>query len=180
MINMTLDSNMEEILRKTKNAKFISYECGKIFDNAYGNLRINTDNSSIELTNLQKTTPFFDAEEEVSGFGCKQVEMNSEFKPYCEENFQAFDVRETIKDIEIINDSISVNDASFEISFDQAIIIRTESNVIMFSRNIWFSEIITISEHDDYNSMYPISRVIEDWSDDGENKVKVIRTIRKL
>ena len=177
---MTLDSNMEEILRKIKNANFISYECGKIFDNAYGNLRINTDIFSIELTNLQKTTPFFDAEEEVAGFGCKLVEINSEFRPYCEENFQAFKVGETINDIEIINDSISVNDADFEISFDQAIIIRTESNVIMFSRNIWFSEIITISEHDDYNSMYPISRVVEDWSDEGENIVKVIRTNRKL
>ena len=64
--------------------------------------------------------------------------------------------------------------------FDQAIIIRTETKVIMFSRDIWFSEDITISEHDDYNSIFPISQVVDSWSDDGENKVNVIRTSRKL
>ena len=50
----------------------------------------------------------------------------------------------------------------------------------MFSRDIWFSEDITISEHDDYNSIFPISQIVDSWSDDGENKVNVIRTSRKL
>ena len=84
------------------------------------------------------------------------------------------------KDIEIVNDSICINDGEFEISFDQAIIIRTESKLIMFSRDIWFSEDITISEHDDYNSIFPIYQVVDSWSDDGENKVNVIRTSRNL
>lgn len=180
MIYVTLDSYMEQLLRKMKKSVFVSYECGKVFNNAYGNLRINTDVDSIELTNLQKVVPFFDDEEDVSGFMCKQVDKNSEFKPYCEETPQTFEVGESIKDIEIINDSISINDDEFEISFDQAIIIRTESKVIMFSRNIWFSEIITISEHDDYDSLHPISQVIETWSDQGENRVNVRRTCRKL
>lgn len=180
MIYVTLNNNMEEMLRNIKESKFISYECGKVFGNAYGNLRINTDKSSVEITNLQKTTPFFDTEEEVAGFKCKMVESNSRFKPYCEEPFEAFEVGESIKDIEIVNDSICINDGEFEISFDQAIIIRTESKLIMFSRDIWFSEDITISEHDDYNSIFPISQVVDSWSDDGENKVNVIRTSRKL
>ncbi len=180
MIYVTLNNNMEEMLRNIKESKFISYECGKVFGNAYGNLRINTDKSSVEITNLQKTTPFFDTEEEVAGFKCKMVESDSTFKPYCEEPFEAFEVGESIKDIEIVNDSICINDGEFEISFDQAIIIRTESKLIMFSRDIWFSEDITISEHDDYNSIFPISQVVDSWSDDGENKVNVIRTSRKL
>ena len=58
-ISTFLNNNMEEMLRNIKESKFISYECGKVFGNAYGNLRINTDKSSVEITNLQKTTPFF-------------------------------------------------------------------------------------------------------------------------
>ena len=50
----------------------------------------------------------------------------------------------------------------------------------MFSRDIWFSEVITINENDDYDAVYSIDKVVEAWSDDGENKVKVIRTSRKL
>ena len=50
----------------------------------------------------------------------------------------------------------------------------------MFSRDIWFSEVITINENDNYDTVYPIDEVVETWSNDGENKVNVIRTIRKL
>ena len=51
---------------------------------------------------------------------------------------------------------------------------------LMFSRDIWFSEDITISEHDDYDSIFPISQVVDSWANDGENKVNVVRTSRKL
>lgn len=180
MIYVTLDNKMENLLKNIKNSKLISYECGKIFDTAYGNLRINTDKSSLEITNLQKTTPFFDIEEEISGFKCKLVKTSSVFKPYCEEPFETFEIGKFVNDIEIVNDSISVNDGKFEISFDQAIIIRMDGGVIMLSRGVWFSEVINISEHDNYNSIFPISQVIDSWSDDGENKVNVVRTVRKL
>ncbi len=180
MIYVTLNQTMEAMLKNIKTSKFISYECGKVFGNAYGNFRINTDKTAIEISNFQKTTPFFGSEEEVAGFNCKEVEKNSVFKPYCEEPFESFEVNETIADIEIVNDSICINNGEFEISFDQAIIIRTETKTIMFSRDIWFSEDITISEHDDYNSVFPISQLIDSWSDDGEKKVCVIRKSRKL
>ena len=180
MIYVTLNNNMEIMLKNIKGSKFISYECGKIFGNVYGNLRINTDKLSVEITNLQRTTPFFDTEEEVAGFKCKLVDGNSTFKPYCEEPFETFDVGETINDVEIINDAICINDGEFEIAFDQAIIIRMETKIIMFSRDIWFSEDITISEHDNYNSIFPISQVVDSWSDDGANKVNVTRTSRIL
>ncbi len=180
MIYLTLNNNMEEMLKSIKGCKFNSYECGKVFGSAYGNVRINTDKSSIEITNLQRTIPFFDTEEEVAGFKCKKVEIDSVFKPYCEEPFEVFDVSEAVTDIEVVNDSICINDGEFEISFDQAIIMRMETKVIMFSRDIWFSEDITISEHDDYDSIFPISQVVDSWANDGENKVNVVRTSRKL
>ena len=73
-----------------------------------------------------------------------------------------------------------LNDGEYEISFDRAIIFRTDKKDIMFSRDIWFSEVITINENDDYDAVYSIDQVVEAWSDEGENKVNVIRTSRKL
>lgn len=180
MIYVTLNNNMEEMLRNTKESKFISYECGKNFDTAYGNLRINTDTVSIELSNIAKEMPFFDGVEDIACLEFKVSNPAIEFKPYCIEPFEVFEIDAKIESIEIINDTINVNDGEYEIAFDRAIIFRTDKKDIMFSRDVWFSEVITISEHDDYDAIYPIDEVIELWSDQGENKVNVRRTIRKL
>ena len=79
-----------------------------------------------------------------------------------------------------MNDSIYLNDGEFEISFDQAIIIKTETKTIMFSRSAWFSEDISIDEHDDYDSIYPVSDERELFENEDTNKVKITRTRRKL
>ena len=180
MVDATLNKNMLCLLKKLKNSKFISYECAKNHGSAYGNLRINTDNGSIEITNIEKTMPFFDIEEDVTSFECEISDPCAEFKPYCIEPFESFEVGEIITGIEIINDEINVNDGEYEISFDQAIIIRTEKQTIMFSRDIWFSEVITIFDNDNYDAFFPVEQAIDAWSEDGENDVKVIRTKKVL
>ena len=180
MIYITLNNNMEKMLRTIIGVKIISYECGKNYDTAYGNLRINTEILSIELSNMIKEKPFFDGVGDVACLECKISNPDVEFKPYCIEPFEAFDIDSRIESIEIINDEIDVNDGEYEISFDRAIVFRTDKRDIMFSRGVWFSEVITISEHDDYDSIYPVDEVVEVWSDQGDNKVKVIRTCSSL
>ena len=180
MIYVTLNKNMEEMLRTIKGSNFISYECGKKFNTAYGNLRINTDALSIELSNIIKEMPFFDSIDDIACLECKISNSTFEFKPYCIEPFDKFIIDAKNNSIEIINDVINVNEGEYEISFDRAIIFRTEKKDIMFSRDVWFSEVITISENDDYNTIYPIDEVIDVWSNQKENKVNVIRTVRKL
>ena len=180
MVNASLNKNMLCLLKKLKSSKFISYECAKNHSSAYGNLRINTDNGSIEITNIEKTMPFFDIEEDVTSFECEISDSYAEFKPYCIEPFEAFEVGEIITGIEIINDEINVNDGEYEISFDQAIIIRTEKQTIMFSRDIWFLEVITIFDNDNYDEFFSVEQAIEAWSEEGKNDVKVIRTKKVL
>ena len=180
MVYATLNKDMIELLKNLKFSNLISYECAKTYNTAYGNLRINTDKYSIELSNIEKTMPFFDITEDVACFECKVSNPSIKFKPYCIEPFEEFEIGEKIENIEIINDVIDVNDGEYEISFDRAIIFRTDKRDIMFSRNIWFSEVITISENDDYDAVYSIDEVIEAWSDEGDNEVNVIRTVRKL
>lgn len=180
MVYAALNDNMISLLKNLKGAKFISYECAKTYNTAYGNLRINTDKGSLELSNIEKTLPFFDIEEDIACFECKISNPNVEFKPYCIEPFGVFKIGETIESIEIINDIVNVNQGEYQISIDRAIIIKTDKGIIMFSRGIWFSEEIGICENDDYDGKYSIDEVIEVWSNQGENIVSVNRTKREI
>lgn len=178
MVYATLNEEMIKLLRNLKFSDLISYEGAKTHNTFYGNLRINTDKGSIELSNIKKTMPFFDITEDIACFECKVSNPEVKFKPYCIEPFEVFKIDGKIENIEIINDVVDVNDGEYEISFDRAIIFRTNKGDIMFSRDIWFSEVITMNENDDYDTIYPIDDVVETWSNDGDNKVNVIRTSR--
>ena len=180
MVYMTLTKEMEDMLKSIINSTFISYERDDFGFSAYGNLRINTNKTSIELTNLEKVVPFIEDEEEVAGFECQIVDKNTKFSPYCITGSAEVKVNSLIKEIEIVNDFICLNDGEFEFSFDQAIIIKTEAKTIMFSRSAWFSENILIDEHDDYDSIYPVSEAKELWSEEDTYNVKITRTRRKL
>ncbi len=180
MVYMTLTKEMEDMLKSIINSTFISYERDDFGFSAYGNLRINTNKTSIELTNLEKVVPFIKDEEEVAGFECQIVDKNTKFSPYCIIGSVEVKVDSLIKEIEIVNDFIYVNNGKYEISFDQAIIIKTETKTIMFSRDAWFSEDIFIYEHDDYDSIYPVSDERELFENEDTNKVKITRTRRKL
>ena len=181
MVYMTLTKEMEDMLKSIINSTFISYERDDFGFSAYGNLRINTNKTSIELTNLEKVVPFIKDEEEVAGFECQIADKNTKFIPYCPgDPYCKIEVNSLIKEIEIVNDFIYVNDGEYEISFDQAIIIKTEAKTIMFSRSTWFSETISIDEHDDYDSVNPVSDERELFENEDMNKVKITRTRRKL
>ena len=180
MVYMTLTKEMEDMLKSIINSTFISYECGKTSGVVYGTSRINTDKISIELANLQKVVPFIEGEEEVAGFECQIADKNTKFNSLTTRPAAEYEVGGLIKEIEIVNDFIYVNDGEYEISFDQAIIIKTEAKTIMFSRSAWFSETISIREHDDYDSIYPVSDERELFENEDMNKVKITRTRRKL
>ena len=175
-------SNVMLTIIKTMVGKVIcSYECGNMVPNeAYGNLQINLDDFAIEISNEVKELPFYDSTEEISYFTCEKKSLCEPFKPYCEEPSEKYFINENVLAVYIIEDSVSVNDGEYDINFDMAIIVETNKHKYMFSRGWFFSETIDISVDKEFNDVYPISRVVEDWSDEDENKVDVIRTIRKL
>ncbi len=180
MVYATFTEDMIRLLKELKGARFLSYECEDTNGDAYGNLRINTDKMSVELTNIQQIMPFYTDEEEIACFACAKVDPEKKFKPYCITDTCKVDVGDKILGISIVSDEITMNDGEYEISFDRAVIITMEKRILMFSRDIWFSEVIDISEHDNYDLRYPITEVIEAWSNEGRDKVEVKRTRKEL
>ncbi|MBQ6637806.1 MAG: hypothetical protein IJH82_04035 [Lachnospiraceae bacterium] len=177
MVEAVLTNEMKVLLSKMKDKKILSYECEKDdgFSRTFGNLRINLDTFSIEITNEEHTLPFFEGEEDVTYFECKEVNPQEVFVPYVVTETAVKEVNQIITGIELINDTINVNDGEYEISFDEAIIIHMDTDTLMLARDTWFSEIISIRDNDDYNQIFSVDEVKEEWSNEGEKSVSIER-----
>ena len=161
-------------------SQFISYECGigEIqFSRAYGNMRLNFSDRSIELQNIETPTTYRDVTDDISGFSCRTCSINEEFKPYIEEETVVTEISEMVTGVEVVEDTISINN-SCKICFSSAVIIRTQINSYMFCRTYQYNENIFFNKSEDYDAIYPIHKVIEDWNNEGEYQVSVERNKR--
>ena len=180
MINARFTEHMKEILKSLKNKTFKSYECHKTGKNsAYGKCRLNMGTFSIDLSNSIHELPFFGAfpTEDVPFFTCEYVDKEISFVP-CERNATAhvYMIDERIKSVEIINDEIDINHGEYEISIDQALVIRTKDNVYSFSKGWMFSELIYIYSDRFNYKVYDLNKVKDDWSGNGKDIISVKRT----
>ena len=181
MIIAKFSKEMIKILKDMIGHIFCSYVCGNtIAGEAYGNLQINLDTFAVEVLNELYVLPFFNLTEDISHFSCKKKSLDELFKPYCIEPTETHFVSEKILSVSIIEDEISVNNGEYKINFDMALIVKTDTHKYIFSREWYFSENIIISCDKEFNDIYPISMVEESWSDDGENKVTINRTMKEL
>ena len=179
MIKAEFTDDMKQILASMKGAHFKSYECAiDSHNHIYCNFRINTDKCSIEIKNENQVFPFFDDKEEMACFSCK---ITSEpFKPTEITSSTVFSVKEIINSVEILNDVIDVNNGMYQVSFDNALIIRTNSTTYMFAKDVWFSEIITVRKDDNYDQVISKQEIIDSWSNEGDFSVDIHRTVKKL
>lgn len=181
IVKAKFSSEMLKNIKDMVGKVFFSYECGNmVLDEVYGNIQINLDNFSIEILNETNEMPFYDLMEDISYFTCKKKSLNKSFRPYCGEKSEKHMINDTIMAVYIVDDNISINNGEYDIDFDMAIIIETSKHKYTFSRGWFFSETINISVDKEFDEVYPISKVVEDWSDEGYNQVKVIRNINLL
>lgn len=181
MVNATFTDEMKELLASMVGKRFVSYECSKdSFSRAFGNMRINFNGRSIELTNEEQTFPLFDGEEDMTCFACKVVDSKRPFEPDVVAETTVTDVNKSITSIEVVTDTIEVNNGEYSIVYDMALIFHMGESVLMVSRDTWFSELITIKENDDYNQAFSVDDQKESWSNDGEYKVNVKRVRKSI
>ena len=176
MIKRNLSKDMINLLKSLIGSDLISYECKPLVNTTYGALRLNTSICSVEISNLFDDITILGATEKVSGFKCKKVDSDTLFKPYGIHDSTVFNLDGRIGSIEIVRDDITVNSENYSISFDQAIIIKTDKVTIMFSRDVWFDETIVIKYDDNYDDVYSTESAAYALSDYGQYEVDVKRT----
>ena len=175
--NAKFTIDMQDILKEMKGKTFKSIECFKTTtDSVYGKCRLNLGTFAVDLYNYIHTMPFFGALEDIPFFTCERMDKKSIFKP-CEQGRTAhvYMIDEKIIGVEIVNDLINVNHGEYEISLDQALIIRTKYNVYSFYKSWMYSELINLSSDQENAFVYDLDKVKYDWSGRGADPIEVVR-----
>lgn len=187
MINVQFTKQMKERIKSLKGKRFVSYSMDDdcFADRSYCKIRITTDDFCLEIMNEVQAFPFIqgsiDDTEEMSCFSCQEKSLGSKYEPYLEGvKYKEIEVNETICEVSIVSDVITIEQEKYDICFDMAIIIKTESHTYTFYRQWYYDEYIFIGKDVDFDSVYSIDDVRTSWDNDGEYAVTVERTYTKL
>ena len=183
MNSICIDNNMINILSKLKGNKFISYECDleENWNRTYGFLRINTNNKAIDISIQKKESSLFGEMEDVA-----YIEVFDNTNKTIKESFDLIDnysskiieVNETINKVYKISETVVINNEAM--NFDMGIVIETNNHQYCFSRENWFNEFIYINVDKDFEEIYPVSKDIEEWSSEKNDKIKINRFIEEI
>ena len=143
----------------------------------FGNIAIVTDKRVIEIRNELTPTEYIGGNiEDVSRFFVKPIDDEHPFALMIISDVVETSVNETITDIGIVTDGISVKDLNgniiYKISTAESIIIKTDSSSYVISRDWHLEEVMYfIKTSDIQRDMRSVADIISDWSDEDENTV---------
>lgn len=181
MIELKFTKDMLALLKTLKGQSFVSYEKEKSVinnDSTYGNIRLNFENTSIDLVNEQEIYEGF--EEELACFSCIKVDANKRFVPTAVGETEIMPIKGKVRKIETVTDTINLNHGEIIIESDSAISFYTDCGCYTFARPVWFSEVIYVLFDESYDSICPVSNVVESWSNEGEICVTVNRKTTEI
>lgn len=179
MVRAILNDEMIQGLSALKGLMLESIEGAFDDDGAFGNVRINTTQSCIDLECTPKTERYFGGIEDLCYFTCLLADKKQKFIPYLKKKAKKKIINEKIESIKLIRSIIELPKHNYSIEIDQAIEIKMSKNTIAFFNLGCFTEDIQIKMNCFLDDIYPISQVVEFWSEDNEQAI-VKRTVIEL
>lgn len=169
-------SDFEKNLLKSligKRLNFFKSEAKDSWNRIFGNISIVTDDKEIEIRNELTETEYFGDTEDVSKFKIKEISSAYPFVLMVESPVVETKVDEVIEGITIIQDNVNIknseNESVYEITFDSAIVIKTDKSTFAISRQWHLEEELSFVKTADYkSSVYSIENTIADWADEDE------------
>lgn len=182
MINSCISKEEKVILKSLIGKKLdcIKSEQKDSWNRIFGNLAIITKDFEIEIRNELTETEYFGDIEDISKFKIRFISQENPFVLMVEAPIIETVVSEIIKDIIIVQDDVSVNDNNgktiYNITMDQAIIIKTSNSFYVISREWSLEEELIFLKSANYkNSVYSVNDVISEWSDEDDGTVAVCK-----
>ena len=164
----------DEIIRELSGLKgSILENIEGAFDNdeVFGNVRINTSQGCIDLECTPKTERYFDGIEDLCYFACSLINKKQKFVPYARKKAKKKIIGEKIEGIKLVRTTIELPKNNYAIEIDQILEIETSKNTIMFLSQGCFTEGIQVKINGLLDDIYPISKVVEFWSEDNEKAI---------
>lgn len=187
MIYSTITEKEKSLLKSLIGQKLVCFKSEQkdSWNKIFGNISIVTENSEIEIKNELIEAQYFDTTEDISKFKLRKVSSENPFRLMAESSIVKTAVDEKIKNIFIAQDIVSVKDSEsktiYEITMDEAIVIETEKSTFVISRDWHLEEELIFVKSTDYKKdIYPIEKVISDWSDEDSIKANCTRTYINL
>ncbi|GEM_PF-1661673 len=178
MINSTLTNQELQLLSSFIGKSLISVIRTEkdSYNRVFGNIAINVGSHFYEIRNELTVIDYFGGKEDVSRFYVKKLESKECFDPMVVLPIEEMPINETIIGISIIRDMITVKNSAgntiYEISMDDAIIIKTEKSVYAISREWSLEEEMIIVKTTDYlRDIYSVEQIVCEWSDEDDNSV---------
>lgn len=176
MIKSTLTDDELKLLSSMIGKNFISVIRTEkdSYNRVFGNIAINVDGIFYEIKNELTVIDYFGDKEDVSRFYVRTLENKECFEPMIVLPIGEISINEIITDISIIQDQIIVEKTSggsiYEITMDDAIILKTEKSVYAISREWSLEEEMIIVKTTDYmRDIYSVEQIISEWSDEDDN-----------
>lgn len=179
MIEARFTSEMRDILKEVIGVELIGYSASAIYAGETvhdGEIYFHFSDRTIKIFNETRKISWFKHKdlsdvEDIFSFSCTET---------IEEAKQKKLVQERIEKIEIITDYIKIPKKNYDIALDMALIIVTSGHRYMISRGWQFGEYLDINIDKNYDEIYSVEQVIEDWNNFGEWEVAVVRGIQQL
>lgn len=176
-------SDEEKAVLKTligKKIRSIKSEEKDSWNRIFGNLAVVAENCEVEIRNELTETEYFGDKEEVSKFKIRLITEDAPFMLMVETPVYETAVNETVTDVIIVQDEIQVKDAEgktvYEITMDEAIVIKTTDSTYVISREWCLEEELIFLKTADYKkSVYSIDDVISEWSDAEDGSTALCR-----
>lgn len=176
MIKSTLTDDELKLLSSMIGKNFISVIRTEkdSYNRVFGNIAINVDGIFYEIKNELTVIDYFGDKEDVSRFYVRTLENKECFETMIVLPIGEISINEIITDISIIQDQIIVEKTSggsiYEITMDDAIILKTEKSVYAISREWSLEEEMIIVKTTDYmRDIYSVEQIISEWSDEDDN-----------
>ncbi len=171
--NKRFSQSEESLLKQMKGSKllFIDAVLAAPPDNSWNTVRLHLEDFDVDINNYlnEIVVDEFGALEEFGLLSVVEASKGSLDIPEVGTDTTSFEINEDVIAVSVVNDIAEIygnGELVAKLEYPQAIALRTESGVIMFDKEVWFSETIVIKRGESIDELLYDESV--NWEDDPE------------
>lgn len=171
--NKRFSQSEESLLKRMKGSKllFIDAVLAAPPDNSWNTVRLHFEDFDVDINNYlnEIVVDEFGALEEFGLLSIVEASKDILDIPEVGTDTTSFKINEDVIAVSVVNDIAEIHgngELVAKLEYPQAIALRTESGVIMFDKEVWFSETIVIKRGESIDELLYDEAV--NWEDDPE------------
>jgi hypothetical protein len=168
-----VDTNTIELLGKLKGITIHGFQCALDHGQVFGNAMILTNKGNVEVRNEMTLTELPYGSDELARLTIRKMKEGEPFEPdeFCP--VQTFSCALSIETVQIVTDHICMErkgDSPYQLRNLTAIVFKGEKDSLVITQDWIYDSFLKIGLSDvPEKRISPLSRQIEDWSDEEED-----------